>query len=97
MSIGILEVRLRLPENHSLKGKRQVVKSIIARVRARYNVSIAELEDQDQWQVAILGVSCISCHSQQVNQVLSQVAEFIAHSRWEAELVDYEMEILPGP
>lgn len=97
MSIGILKVKLLLPENHSLKGKRQVIKSITARVRDRFNVSVAELEDHDRWQVATLGVSCISSHGRQASQVLNRVAEFIAHSRWEAELLDYEIEILPGP
>lgn len=97
MSVGILRLRLRLPENHSLKGKRQVLKSITARVRDRFNVSVAELDDQDRWQVATLGVSCISNHGEQVSQVLSQVVEFIAHSRFDAELLDYDLEILPGP
>lgn len=97
MSVGILVVRLRLPENHSLKGKRQVVKSVIARVRAQFNVSVAELDDQDLWQKATIGVSCISNHGQQANEVLNRVADFIAHSRLEAELIDYQIEILPGP
>ncbi|MDP6510500.1 MAG: DUF503 domain-containing protein [Dehalococcoidia bacterium] len=97
MSVGTVKVRLRLAENHSLKGKRQVVKSIIARVQNRFNVSIAEIEDQDHWQVATLGIACISNDGRQVNRVLSQVVEFIANSRMEAELVDHDMEILPGP
>ncbi len=97
MSVGTVRVRLRLAENHSLKGKRQVVKSITSRVRNRFNVSIAELEDQDHWQVATLGIACISNSGQQVHRVLSQVVDFIANSRLEAELVDSDMEILPGP
>jgi hypothetical protein len=97
MSVGTVRVRLRLAENHSLKGKRQVVKSITSRVRNRFNVSIVELDDQDQWQVATLGIACISSNGQQVHRVLSQVVDFIAGSRWEAEMIDYEMEILPGP
>jgi len=97
MSVGILKVHLRLPENHSLKGKRQVVKSITTRVRDRFNVSVAELDDHDRWQMATLGVSCISPQGEQVNQVLSQVVEFIAHSRFDAELLDYDLEVLPGP
>ncbi|MEK7847939.1 MAG: DUF503 domain-containing protein [Chloroflexota bacterium] len=97
MSVGIVRVQLRLAENHSLKGKRQVVKSITSRVRNRFNVSIAEMDDQDQWQVATLGIACIANDRQQVNRVLSHVVDFIAGSRMEAEMVDYELEILPGP
>lgn len=97
MSVGILRVKLLLPGNHSLKGKRQVVKSIVARVRNQFNVSVAELEDQDRWQVATIGVSCISSHGEQVNRVLSQVVEFISQGHWDAQLMDYQIEILPGP
>ncbi|GAI12694.1 unnamed protein product, partial [marine sediment metagenome] len=42
MNIGVCQIELRLPENHSLKGKRQVIKSIIARLQNSYNVSVAE-------------------------------------------------------
>lgn len=88
-------VRLRLPENQSLKGKRQVVKSIIQRVRNRFNVSVAEVEDQDLWQLATIGVCCISTTSAHVSETLQGVADFIAHSRLDAEVLDHEIEILP--
>ncbi|HJW88804.1 MAG TPA: DUF503 domain-containing protein [Dehalococcoidia bacterium] len=95
MIVGILTVRLRLPENHSLKGKRQVVKSVIQRVRNRFNVSVAEVEDQDLWQLATIGVACVSNSAAHVNEVLCKVQDFIAGSRLDAELLDYEIEILP--
>ena len=94
MNVGILTVRLRIPENQSLKGKRQVVKSIIQRVRNRFNVSVAEVEDQDLWQVATIGVAAVSNSSAHVNEVLSKVQDFIAGSRPDAELLDYNIEIL---
>lgn len=94
MKVGILTVRLRLPENQSLKGKRQVVKSVIQRVRNRFNVSVAEVEDQDLWQVATIGVACVSNSAAHVNEVLSKVQDFIAGSRLDAEVLDYEIEIL---
>jgi len=95
MKVGILTVKLRLPENPNLKGKRQVVKSIIHRVRDRFNVSIAEVGDQDLWQLATMGVTCVANSGPHVNQCLSRVVDFIASSRVEAELLDYEIEILP--
>jgi uncharacterized protein YlxP (DUF503 family) len=95
MKVGILTVRLRLPENQSLKGKRQVVKSVIQRVRNRFNVSVAEVEDQDLWQLATIGVACVSNSAAHVNEVLSKVQDFIAGSHLDAELLDYEIEILP--
>ena len=95
MKVGILTIKLRLPENLNLKGKRQVVKSIVQRVRDRFNVSIAEVEDQDLWQLATLGVASVANSGPHVNECLSKVVDFIARSHLEAELLDYEIEILP--
>ncbi len=97
MNLGVCKIKLHLPENHSLKGKRQVLKSITTRVRNNYNVVIAEVDDQDLWQVATLGVACISNNAQQVNQVLSKVVEFISQSKFEVEILDYQIEIIPFP
>ena len=94
MHIGACKVRLRLPENHSLKGKRHTVKSITSRVANKFNVSVAEVEDQDLWQVATLGITCVSNDSRHVNEVLSKVVQFIESIRGDAELLDYEIEIL---
>jgi uncharacterized protein YlxP (DUF503 family) len=94
MNIGALRVRLRIPENHSLKGKRRVVKSIVGQVKSKFNVSIAEIEDQDMWQVATLGISCVSNDSRHVNETLSYVMNFIEANRGDAEILDYEIELL---
>ena len=94
MTIGACRVRLRLPENQSLKGKRQVLKSIIARVQAKFNVSIAEVDDNDLWQVATLGITCVSNDTRHANQVLSNVVSFIEDSHPDAEFLDYETEII---
>jgi uncharacterized protein YlxP (DUF503 family) len=97
MSLGVCQVKLRLPENQSLKGKRQVLKSIITRVRNNYNVAIAEVDDQDLWQLATLGIACVSNDARQVNEVLSKVVDFISRSKFEIEILDYEIEIIPFP
>ncbi len=94
MSIGVLKVRLRLPENDSLKGKRRVLKSITTQVGNRFNVSIAEVEDQDLWQLATLGIVCLSTDRRHADQILSKVAEFISSIRGDAEILDYEVEFL---
>ena len=94
MNVGALKVRLRLPENQSLKGKRQAVRSIIARVRNNFNVSIAEVEDQELWQVATLGVVFISNDTRYNNEVLSKVVNLIESIRGDVELLDYEIELL---
>ena len=94
MNIGALIVRLRLPENHSLKGKRKVLKSITSQVSNKFNVSIAEIDDHDLWQLATLGVTCVSNDGRHVNETLSHVVDFINTIRGDAEVIDYEIEIL---
>ena len=95
MSLGVCSLTLRLPENESLKGKRRVIKSLIARVRGGYNVAIAEVGDQDAWQLTTLGIACISNDAQQNNRVLSQVVQFVGRSRLDIEIVDYGIELIP--
>jgi uncharacterized protein YlxP (DUF503 family) len=95
MNIGVCKITLRLPENLSLKGKRQVVKSTTSRVKNQFNVSVAEVDDHDLWQIATIGVCCVSNSKRHANQGLSRVVAFMANSRFEAELLDYEIEILP--
>jgi uncharacterized protein YlxP (DUF503 family) len=95
MNVGVCRVRLRLPGNLSLKGKRQVLKSITTRVGSKFNVSVAEIDDHDLWQMATLGICCVSNSKQHTNEVLSKVVDFIVGGRFEIEVVDYEIEILP--
>jgi hypothetical protein len=94
MTVGLCRVRLHLPENQSLKDKRQVVKSLINRIHNRFNVSVAEVDEQDRWQMASIGISCVSTSGQHAHQVLSTVVGFIRKERLDAELVDYEIEII---
>jgi len=97
MSVGILKLRLLMPENSSLKDKRRIVKSITTRVRDKFNVSISEIEDQDVWQIATLGIACISGDGRFAQETLVRVRDFILDSRFEAHILDEEMEVLPGP
>jgi uncharacterized protein YlxP (DUF503 family) len=96
MTVGLCTVSLRLPENHSLKGKRQVLKSLIARLHNRFNVSAAEVGDHDSWQMATLGVSCVSTDERHADQVMASVIAFIRSERLDAEIVDVETEVLHG-
>jgi len=95
MNVGVCKIRLRLPENMSLKGKRRVLKSIITQLRNRFNVSVAEVDDQQLWQMATIGVCCLSNDSRYTNEVLSKVVNFIANGRFEVEMLDYQIEIIP--
>ena len=95
MNVGICQVKLRFPENLSLKGKRQILKSITTRLRNKFNISVAEVDDNDLWQLATLGISCVSNDRRHANEMLSRVVDFIVKGRFEVEILDYEIEILP--
>ena len=94
MNIGILRIRLRLPQNASLKDKRQVVKSITARMKNRFNVSVAEVADNDKWQLATLGISCVSNDGRYTDEVLAKVKSFVTDSRYDAEIIEIEQEVI---
>ena len=91
--VGMCRVWLHMPENASLKDKRQILRSLIQRIRNKFEVAIAEVDAQDHLQIACLGIACVSSAEQHANQVLSKVVEFIEHSRSDAELYDYELEV----
>ena len=95
MHVGVCRISFRLPENLSLKGKRRVLKSITTRVGSRFNVAVAEVDDQDLWQLATIGICCVSNNKRHANEILSKVVDFITDSRFEVEILDYEIEILP--
>ncbi len=94
MNVGVARVSLRLPENMSLKGKRQVIKSITGRVRHRFEVAVAEVDDNDAWQLATIGICCISNDRRHSNQVISRAVDFILNGHFDVEVLDYETEII---
>jgi hypothetical protein len=94
MHIGVCTIELRLPGNGSLKGKRSVVKSIVSRVSREFNVSIAEVDAQDIWQRAVLGVACVSSSAGYAHGLLEQVVHWIEDNRPDVELLEYDVEML---
>ncbi len=96
MTVGVCRVWLRLPENHSLKDKRRVIKSLVTKLHNRFNVAAAEVDDHDRWQMTSLGLTCVSTSESHANQVLSKAVAFIRSERPDAELVDFRTEVLHG-
>ncbi len=94
MNVGVCRISLRLPENLSLKGKRRVLKSITTQLRNKFNVCVAEVSDQELWQLATLGVCCLSNDKRYTDEVLSKVVNFINNGRFEIEMLDYEIEMI---
>lgn len=91
MIVGVCTIDLHLPETRSLKGKRQILKSITARVKNNFNVAIAEVDYHDKWQRALLGVAVVSTAHDHANGILSKVVNFV-ESMYLAEMLDYHIE-----
>jgi uncharacterized protein YlxP (DUF503 family) len=77
MIVGCSRLELFFGESHSLKDKRQILKSIIERVKYRFNVSVVELDDHDLWQKSTIGISCVNRAEGQVKRTLNEVERFI--------------------
>lgn len=95
MQVGVVRVVLRMAENGSLKDKRMVVRSVVGRVRNRFNVAVAEVDNQDDWSVATLGIACVSNDARHANEMLDKVIDFIESERLDAEVIGTDVEILP--
>jgi uncharacterized protein YlxP (DUF503 family) len=93
MVIGICQLDVRIPENHSLKGKRHVLRKLIDRVRHQFNVAISEVGDNDLWQRAQIGICTVSNDRRHINSSLDKVIDFI-EKMYLVEVVHMEMEIL---
>lgn len=93
MIVGLCTVELYLPDGHSLKAKRQILSSLKERLRGKFNVSVAEVDEHDLWQKAVLGIACVATESAYVNQILDQVVNLI-RSVPPIELVKCHIEIL---
>ena len=93
MHIGVCTICLTIPDSHSLKQKRQVVKSITDRLKNRFNIAVAEVDALDKHQQAVLGVVSVSNDTKHLNRVLSYAVNFIEDTLL-AELTDYKIEIL---
>ena len=93
MIIGALQVKLFIPEAQSLKEKRFVLKSILTRIRSRFNVSVSEIDGQVLWQSSLIGVVAVGNEQRHVNEVLSKVTDFLREGR-NFEVIDSKLEFL---
>jgi uncharacterized protein YlxP (DUF503 family) len=76
--VGVLRLTLHLPSPGSLKSKRHLVRSAIDRVKAKFNVSIAEVAENDLWQKSVIGVAAVSNDRVLVGETLDRVTDFVA-------------------
>lgn len=93
MTIGVLQMDLRICGARSLKEKRRVVKSLKQLLRNRFNCSVSEVDFKDQWQRARLAACVVGDDSRFVNTQLNEIVRF-SENKSGAELMDYEIEML---
>lgn len=93
MFVGTLEIKLRAIWVNSLKEKRMVLKSLINRVRNRFNVSISEIDNQDNHKILTIGIACVSNDTMQVNSILDKVINYV-ETNSEAEIFDINRSII---
>jgi uncharacterized protein YlxP (DUF503 family) len=92
MIIAAARITLMIPENASLKGKRRVVKSLIEKVRHKFEAAIAEVGDNDLWQKAKIGVALVGNDRQLLEARLQQIMKFMENQHL-AEIVDSQVEL----
>lgn len=93
MIVGLCTVELFLPESQSLKDKRQVLLSLKDRLREKFNLSVAEIDGQDLWQKAVLGLACVANEGRYVNRLLDQALNLI-RAVPAVEIVQSRIELL---
>jgi uncharacterized protein YlxP (DUF503 family) len=93
MVVGTLKIEFRIQDNHSLKGKRRIVRSMVDRVKHRFNAAIAEVGANDNWQKIELGISTVGNDRRHVESSLGNIVAFL-ESLYLAEIVNTEAEIL---
>ncbi len=93
MVVGVCTVELWIPESQSLKDKRQVLHSLKDRLRGKFNLSVAEVDGQDLWQKAVLGMACVANDGSHVEQVLEQALN-VMKSLPTVEVVRVHRELL---
>lgn len=92
MIIETLEIKLYASWVHSLKEKRMIVKSLIAKIRNKFNVSIAEVDDQDVHQSIVLGLACVAGNTALADSIMDNVITFIENNS-ETEVVSIQREL----
>lgn len=98
MHVAVAHINLRVPESRSLKTRRQAARSLIQRIRGRFNVSVAQDAgaDGNAWQSVTLAVSCVGVGADQTRSLIDDVVDFVTEIRPDLEVIDYQIEVMSG-
>ena len=92
MNIAVITFRLRAPWVHSLKEKRIIVKSLVAKLQNKFHVSAAEIDEQDVHQIIVIGIAAIVPHNAMADSLMDEISEFMELNT-EAEILEEIREI----
>lgn len=96
MFVGVLRLTLHLPEPGSLKSKRHLLRSAIDRIKAKFNVSVAEVGGNDLWQRSVVGIAAVGNDHAFLNESLDKVTDFVASMHGaQIQVTGRELEIVP--
>jgi len=93
MIVAAARITLLIPDNNSLKGKRQVVRSLIEKVRHRFGIAIAEVDSQDLWQRAEIGLALVGNDEKLLTRTVDRVMHFMENQHL-AEIIDSQLELV---
>jgi len=91
--IGVCKIILSMDQAFSLKEKRHIVKSIIERLKSRFNASVAEVGLNDKWKNAMVGVACVSNNASHADSIMANIINFVENDG-RVEIIDYSTEII---
>lgn len=93
MTIGILEIKLRIDSSHSLKDKRMILESLKDKLRNKFNIAISEIGEQDKWQISQLCVVSVNSDKRFLDTLISKIIEFVQEFPL-IEIIDYQIEFI---
>lgn len=93
MLVGVYQIELFIPESGSLKGKRFILQSLKSRIRNKFNVSVAEVDENEKWQRTTLGIAMVANERKFIDQVMSEIFRLIENEE-EVEIVGQQLEIV---
>lgn len=92
MTLGLLQLIIKIPGSNSLKEKRRVLHSLRDRLREKYNISITETDEQDKWQKAVLAIAKVDHERKMIDTAFGNIVDFIKNSST-VEIIDYQIEL----
>ena len=92
MNVAICKLKIYIPGSQSLKDKRNILKSLMARLQRQFNISIAEVDDHDVWRIATIGIACVANHTYRVDEAIAEIINVINRDYPNLEIIEKETE-----